>query len=214
MWFDFPWWQLVSAILPQHFCFLLYAYFYKVEKSQQPWMKWWWFFTQRYILEHVWWSHSGSSILVVQEAPWKLSFNGRLFIQSGQQVVSPTATATRKPCSSWGAGSDQDEVTAKWQGRPKALSLRRKREAGSEDRRVVHCVQQPLTPGRWGRGTQGASECVRWPTLNLLTSPFAPCICGCLQQLWRQIICSSLLKPTSMEDHSLAALTFASMLRC
>lgn len=69
-------------------------------------------------------ANSGSSILVVQEALWLLSFNGTLFIKSGHQVVSPIARATRKPCLSCDAGSDQDEVIAKWQGsgRPKALS--------------------------------------------------------------------------------------------
>lgn len=76
-----------------------------------------------------------------------LSFSGRVFLQSGEPAMHPIARATRQPCSCWGAGSDQDEVTAEWQGRPKTLSLGRKREAGSEDRRAVRCTPQPRTPG-------------------------------------------------------------------
>lgn len=86
-----------------------------------------------------------------------LSFN---LSRSGQQVVSPMSRATEPPCSFCGAGSDQDEVTAKWQdcGRSKALFLGRKSKAGSEDRCVVQCVQQCLTLG-FGVITE-ASRCV------------------------------------------------------
>lgn len=54
---------------------------------------------------------SDGSIQVIQGALRMLSFNGRLFIKSGLQVVSLTARASQKPALSWGAGSHQDEVS-------------------------------------------------------------------------------------------------------
>lgn len=89
-----------------------------------------------------------------------LSFNGRLFIKSGQQVVSPITRATERPAHSVVLAMTRmkSQPSGKTLADLRLLSLGRKSEAGSEDRCVVHCVQQCLTLG-FG-GVTGASRCV------------------------------------------------------
>lgn len=89
------------------FCFLVYAEFSKVEKSHTA-------VGEMMVVpctDVCDGASSDGSIQVIQGALRMFSFNGRLFIKSGLQVVSLTARASQKPSLSWGAGSHQDEVT-------------------------------------------------------------------------------------------------------